>query len=623
MRSGGRFVSSPSLAGAIVGLGAFLVYLRTLAPTVTFIDSGELATAACRLGIAHPTGYPLFTLLGSVVSRIPFAAEEIVRLNVMAALLCAAGIFVFFLLVHRLLESGGGDHPVAPRLLLLGASAGGSILLAFSETYWSQALSIEVYSLHLFLLACVVFAFVRSAFPGEEFADARAGVWWYLFAFLLGLSFSNHMTTILLAPGMIYLYFATQGIGRAAWIRVARMVPFFVLGLTVYLYLPIRAAQSPVANWGYTATLERFFWHVSGKQYRVWIFSSTEAAGRQLRYFIDSLPREFAYAGVVLAIPGVVRLWRVHRKLLFASVFWFLTCVLYSINYDIHDIDSYFLLAYFSVALWAAFGLLGAGLWLVRAFSLRIWTAVGAILLCSLPPLLVHYRGVDQSRDTTVEHYTKAMFSSLAPRALVLSYQWDYWVSASYYYQYVRGYRPDVVVIDKELLRRSWYLKEIGSRYPWLVQRSRPEMDAFENELVKFEHELPYNPAVIQARYEGMIGSMIRNSITERPVYVTREIGLEFTRGYQRVPEGLAFRLWADTLFHPSFALDVELPAGEGGGKMHEMVRKLCAEAFVARADYYYSVGKDPEEAEKAMKTAASLDPSNTALQQRQALRSR
>ncbi len=618
MRSGGRFISSPAFAGAIVGIGAFLVYLRTLAPSVTFIDSGELATAACRLGIAHPTGYPLFTLLGSVVSRIPFAAEEILRLNIMAALLCAAGIFVFFLLVHHLLESGDGDQPVAPRLLLLGAAAGGSILLAFSETYWSQALAVEVYSLHLFLLGCVVYAFVRSAFPGEERRDGPADAWWYLFAFLLGLAFSNHMTTVLLAPGMLYLYYATQGGGRGAWTRIGRMVPFFVLGLTVYLYLPVRAAQSPVANWGYTATLERFLWHVSGKQYRVWIFSSTEAAGRQLRYFIGSFPREFAYAGVVLAIPGIVRLWRVQRRLLIASVFWFLTCVLYSINYDIHDIDSYFLLAYFSVALWATFGLLGTGLWLTRTFSLRNSIAVGAILLCSLPPLFVHYRGLDQSRDTTVDSYTKAMFSSLAPRALVFSYQWDYWVSASYYYQYVKGYRPDVAVIDKELLRRSWYLREIGSRHPWLAERSRPEIDAFEIELTKFEHELPYNAAVIQSRYERMIASMIRGCISERPVYVTREIEPEFTRGYQRVPEGLAFRLWEDTLFHPSLPLEMALPVGENGGKMDEMVRKLSVEAFVARADYYYRVGKDPEEAEKAMKTAASLDPSNTALQQRQ-----
>ena len=94
-----RFVNlllSPLWVGIGVGLVSFVVYLRTLAPTVGFIDSGELAAVACTLGIAHPTGYPLFTLLGWMFSRLPTAAEEIVRLNMMAALFCAAGIVFFF-----------------------------------------------------------------------------------------------------------------------------------------------------------------------------------------------------------------------------------------------------------------------------------------------------------------------------------------------------------------------------------------------------------------------------------------------------------------------------------------------------------------------------------------------
>jgi hypothetical protein len=185
----------------------------------------------------------------------------------------------------------------------------------------------------------------------------------------------------------------------------------------------------------------------------------------------------------------------------------------------------------------------------------------------------------------------------------------------------VKGFRSDVVVIDKELLRRSWYLRELGTRHPWLVERSRAEIDAFENEVRKFEHDLPYNPAVIQERYEGMIAGIIRSSIGERPVYVTREIEPEFTRGFQRVPEGLAFRLWPDTLFHPTAALDVEPRAVEGKGKMHEMVRKLYTDALLARAEYYFRAGKDPVEVENAMKNALSFDPSNAVVQRWQALR--
>ena len=95
-----RLGSSPQWSAFGVSLFTFLVYLKTLAPTVSFIDSGELAAVACTLGVAHPTGYPLFTLLGWVFSELPILGEEIVRLNVMAAFFCAAGVLVFFHVVH-------------------------------------------------------------------------------------------------------------------------------------------------------------------------------------------------------------------------------------------------------------------------------------------------------------------------------------------------------------------------------------------------------------------------------------------------------------------------------------------------------------------------------------------
>jgi hypothetical protein len=144
------------------------------------------------------------------------------------------------------------------------------------------------------------------------------------------------------------------------------------------------------------------------------------------------------------------------------------------------------------------------------------------------------------------------MFASLRPDAVVISYQWDYWVSASYYEQIVGGFRPDVTVIDKELLRRSWYLKELERRRPWIIASSKAEVSAFLHQVDLFEHGLPYDPAQIQARYEGMIESFIRRSMSTHPVYVTGEIEPAFTRGLTRVPEGLAFRLSPDRGERPS-----------------------------------------------------------------------
>ena len=592
MKNFASLFSSPRWVGLLVALFAFLVYLKTLAPSVAFIDSGELATVACTLGIAHPTGYPLFTLLGWVFSKLPIAGEEIVRLNIMAAVFCATGLFIFYQLMHLLLT-------LSPKRIVqssaLVASAGATLLLAFSETYWSQATSVEVYSLHVLLLSLVLFCFVNANFYYKKEGDAKRQLsetsWWMLFAFTLGLAFTNHMTTILLAPGLLFLYFAMQGGGEESWQRILRMGVPFGIGLSVYLYLPIRAAKGTLLNWGNPVTFERFMWHLSGKQFRVWLFSSTEAAGRQLNYFISSLPHEFAYVGVVIALVGVIALFGMNRKVAIGVLLLFLSCVFYSINYDIHDIDSYFLLAYVCIATLSGFGLLQICSWVEDGGSLRFSLVSTLMIAASLAPIGVHYVKNDESSNYLVEDYTKNMFASVKPNALVISYQWDFWVSAAYYYQIVKGYHTDIAVVDKELLRRSWYLLQLERRYPWLIKGSRREVDAFNAELYKFEHDVPYDPAIIQSRYVEMISSFVSKNVATRPVYVTQEIEPEFTTGFQRVPEGLAFRLATDTSFHETDSVKYMIRPFPRKGRLEDMTKNLYLSSLNARAGYYYSHG--------------------------------
>ncbi|MFN0158490.1 MAG: protein O-mannosyl-transferase family [Bacteroidota bacterium] len=609
-----RILSSPSGVAAVVSLFALGVYLKTLAPSVNFIDSGELAAVASTLGIAHPTGYPLFTLLGWVFSKLPIASEEIVRLNMMSAFFCAAGTFLFFHLTHDVLRML--KNPVSrqrrdddSKATLLVASACAVLILAFSETYWSTALSVEVYSLHVFFLSLVTLSFLRANSPeldstNEGVAGERRG-WWLLFALSLGFSFANHMTTVLLAPGFLFFYFVKQGFNAQSWKRIGFLAVPFLAGLSVYLYLPIRAAQSPLFNWGNPTTLERFLWHLTGKQYRVWIFSSTEATSRQFNYFLESIPGEFAYVGLLLGALGIVSLFRSNRHLAWTFLLLFVGCVVYSINYDIHDIDSYFLLAYLVVALCAGAGIL----MLLQRFGRNANAAFVALGIC-LFPLFFNYNHVDESKNYLVEDYTMNMFKSLPSNAVILSYQWDYWVSASYYYQYVKGMRTDIAVVDKELLRRSWYLDELRVRHPWLIENSKNEVAAFSEELFKFEHDIPYNPSVIQDRFVQLIRSMIDRTLAERPVYVTHEVEPEFTQGFQKVPDGLAFRIFKDNAFHATDFPVYQYKPFTRSGRLEVMFPRFYGASLSARGAYYYRAG-DVEEAARAFESAIQYDPSS------------
>jgi hypothetical protein len=595
----------PGAAALLTGAGVFAVYAFTVAPGLGFIDSGELSTVACRLGIAHPTGYPLFTLLGWVFSHLPVPPREVGRLNVMAALFCSAAAGIFVLVFRRaVLISGRGMESGAA--CATASAAGGALVLAFSVTYWSQAVAVEVYPLHLLLVSILLLLFLRAAFPlPGEVAEGRD---WYLFAYAVGLAFTNHMTTVFLAPGLLYMYFARQGGSRSSWNLLAGMAVPFLAGLSLYAYIPLRASRTPVLNWGYAVTPERLFWHLSGKQYQVWMFSSMDVVGKQLSYFLGTLTGEFSYAGLLLSAAGAFALWRGNRRLAAGVALLFLFCVFYAANYDIHDIDSYFLLAYICMGLTAAVGLSAlAGLAAERVP--RANRAIPLVILgVSLIPLVVNFRDADESSDHLVEDYTANMFSSLRPDAVIISYQWDYWVSASYYDQMVAGVRPDVTVIDKELLRRSWYIRELESRRPWLIAASRAEVNAFLAQVDLFEHGLPYDPARIQATYVAMIGSFIRRSLPAHPVYVTEEIEPEFTRGLFRVPEGLAFRLTAGSGEVPSTLPEFFYRPLSRRGRLEDMIRKLYADACISRGEYFLLLLHDSGEASKCLEKAVLFD---------------
>ncbi|MGA9405835.1 MAG: DUF2723 domain-containing protein [Bacteroidota bacterium] len=567
-------------------LAVFIIYLQTIATTVGFIDSGELATVPYILGIAHPTGYPLWTLVTHIFSLLPIAKEEIVRLNIFSALVTSSAAAIFFYAMLLLLRSGEKQQEPYQSIIPALFSA---LALAFSQTFWDQSTSIEVYAFHLFLLSSTLLFFLRAIFSfiEERVIDRHK---WLLFGFTLGLSFTNHLTTILLAPGFLFLYFSVFRLSKEGIREIVILAAPFILGLSVYVYFPLRAVQQPILNWGYPATLERIFWHVSGKQFQVWMFSSSAAAAKQWNHFLNAAPVEFYYAPLLFSLLGAWRLLTRDRRI-FIFIFLLLAgCIAYTVNYDIKDIDSYFLLAYVSLAMFAGFGALE-----VIMMVKKNWGGITiSVILCAvvIAELSANWSEADESKDFLVQDYTATLLANLKPNAVILSYQWDYFVSASYYFQYVKHIRTDVTVIDKELLRRSWYYLQMKKNHPAVYEKSKKEIDGFLEELYKFEHDLPYDPAVIEARYNRMIDSFIDYSIDSVAVYVTGEIEPHLGSHYLRVPEGLAFRLYKDSTYHSlDFPIIFYRPYDKND-LYSRQIHTMYTSMLVQRALYEESFGK-------------------------------
>jgi hypothetical protein len=600
----------------ITALFVFIIYLFTLAPSVVEIDSGELATVQITLGIAHPTGYPLFTMAGHIFSLLPLPFSKIYQMNMLAAIWCALAVWMFVITAKLILDhinisiiksaplktsakkkkktepAKVSKEAISENIKILVAVAGG-LFLAFNRTFWMQSTSVEVYSMQLFLISLAIYFLLKSYFYNPQENGKFYKSPWMLFAISLALCFSNHMTTILILPGAAYLYFKKCKLSRQSWIQIGWMLLLFIpLLLAFYSYLPIRASQNPLMDWGNPTNLERIIRHVSGKQYQVWLFSSTASAEKQFAYFISELPNEFTL-GLIIIFIGLFSAYKYSKTLFTFFIITFLTTVLYSINYNIHDIDSYFLLAYISLSYFALFG----SLKVLQNFRIANHTLAPSLsLICLI--LLVHfyftYADVNQRDDYAFKDYTKALINSTDKNSIILSYQWDYFVSAAYYFQFVEGYRKDVKIVDKELLRRSWYYHQLKTDHPGLLDGMQTETNNFLTAVAPFERDENYNSAVIENAYQAFMTKLVSLNINKSSFYIGPEIfenemqhgGFHLPAGYTIVPDIFLFRVTNNNNYIPAADPDFQFRLPEHRDNYIKLMENLLGSMLARRALY-------------------------------------
>lgn len=611
----------------VVFILTFILYLLTSGPTFGFIDEGELAAVAATGGVAHPTGYPTLTMLGGLVTLLPF--RDISELIVLAALLTALGAGVAVVAFERLLryvgeeeegnegkgEKGTGFLGIDRRSAIAGV---GGLAIGLCGIWWRQGTGFEVYALHAFFLPLLLFLFVRWIVFEESRGDDRSGVPFTkegtIFAVVLGLSFTNHMTTILLAPAFLSLFFSRFGIGLPALRRLPGLIPGFLVGLLPYLWLPLRAAADPRFNWSNPESLWALERHLSGAQYGVWIFTNPQSFALQSGFIFPTLAEEFLWVGLLIALVGIWHLfsrplWTAPTAIVFtasavalllgydgdsvsgvvvpvvlfgvvlaalpfvtyaakgggrkrldpdharrpmqvgaALLLLVLTTFLYAGGYDILDIESYYLAAVLGIG-----GLIVFGVdCLMHLFDRRVVLGGMGIILAGM--LVANWQGSDRSDLWLVEDAAHNMLTTVPPNTVIVSGLWDFWLSGSWYLQAVEGVRPDVAVIDHNLLKYSWCIDQLEVAHPELMERVAGEVAAFREQGYLFERDLPYDALTIDRRYVAMIDAMIATSLKAgRPVMLTFDLNERTANGYRygaawappdrRVPWGLGYMI--------------------------------------------------------------------------------
>ena len=468
-----------TLLALALAAAVFSVYLWTLCPTLYWGDCGELATVAVTLGVPHPTGYPLYCLLGKAWTLLLPVGSLVWRLNVLSAVLGSLAVACLY---------GCARATGLPRPLAL--TAGG--LLAFSSTFWQQCLITETYTLAGFFTCLLLFLATRWRARGCRPADLR------LLAVAYGFTLTSHQTNTLFLPGFIaFVLWSAPALRRWKGPEVrkewAKTLGMGALPLLTYLYLPLRARTHPAYNWGDTETPFAFYYHVTGRIFSAGMFHDPPSWIKQhFLSWVENMPLQFPWPLVALCVLGLGLLWRgrAERPLALLLTWIVFADVVFAINYSIYNAYIYFIPCYVAMSLCAARCLLG--LWQVLEPRVEpakrpAYAAFGALCTLALVPIQAAAHGAVSLRGNwTCYDYARNLLASVPPHGLLIESGDDTAAFGVIYLQLVEGRRPDVTLIRRGMLSviydpryqafaNAWYLHDLKRRYPPMTRLYPPQ----------------------------------------------------------------------------------------------------------------------------------------------------
>jgi len=512
----------PSYAAAgVASLVVFVLYLVTLSPSTAMWDASEYIASAYILGIPHPPGNPFFVLLGHVFGHLPIAPTVAQRINVLAAICSAVSAGMWFLITERVLV---GWLPRRWQRIAGGALA--ALIGATAFTVWNQSVVNEkVYTVSLLFFAVVSWLTVLWSDDPDARNSDRILV---LIAYLLGLGYTNHPAGLLVAPAVGLAVLARRWETLLRWRLILACLGAIVLGLTPFIYQPIRAAHFPAINEGEPTactngfaisctidpvTKTRLMANINREQYGKPSLSERQAplsaqVGMWWLYFKWQWIRDahgehvglqnfLAVVFLGLGLIGGYVHWRRDRR-----SFWFFgplmftvtLALIYYMNFkygysqapdlgdavprEVRDRDYFYLWSFSTWSVWAALGLL------------FVWESLAALL------------GADQvkvGRDTVEEPRRRSWLLASPVLALALIPLFTNWTQASraghtdtrdfahdllqsvepygvivtvgdndtfplWYAQEVEGIRKDVIVANTSLLNTDWYPRQLVRR---------------------------------------------------------------------------------------------------------------------------------------------------------------
>ncbi len=420
----------PLCLAAILSTLTGFIYGQGLAPSVAtiFDDSLEFPLVVHRLAIAHPTGYPLYTLLGKLFSLFN-PTQVAYQLNLMSAVFGALSVGLVYLCCLQIQTSLAASRSTVPADAAHHAGAMlAATIFGLGPIFYSQATIAEVYTLHAFFIALLLLLTLHRR--------------WLWLAFVIGLSLTHHRTIILLWAALSIFALSNpfcqkqispqpDQIDNLTGLYLSKMIGLSILPLSLYLYIPLRGHVGSLDG-TYENTWMGFWDHVLARSYNTFLFDNPLDQSRSLQFYGDLFQTESGWWGLGFALTGLVCLcvFRAWQYVGLTGVA-FLSYLIFNLLYTISDIAVFFIPLFLISSLWMGVAIGQGFSWLLRGSSALIAVAMslGLYLLIinhneqsRAEDWQVHYYGLDmltQAATNSREPQTKAAHDDASPAAIV------------------------------------------------------------------------------------------------------------------------------------------------------------------------------------------------------------
>lgn len=439
------------------------IYLYTMWPSVAGGDAGELTAVAKTLGIVHPPGYPLYTMIAHTFSLLPFGTVGW-RVNLFSVI-CSVGAQAFlFLTLRRLLQKSW----------LVFSLVG---LFAFSTLTWRYAILAEVFSLNNFFVSILIYGAVCAL------QERRPRIV-YLLAFLFGLGLTNHHTLVFIG-GPLGLFLIWQFRETLLRLRpLLLMTALFLIGLIPYMYLFWASARAPLISWGDISTWQGFLTHLLRKEYGTFQLATAGSNRFQLLYglwfYLLNLGEITGYVGLVMAALGAHFLWRSPQRGASAlGRFWLVLPILYLLIFhylaNLPFVDGAALYRDIVSRFWLMPNLLmmiplgfGALALLQRATPSQQKFIKVILVAAPFAAIAIHFRTENHRNNLTFTEFGKYLLVNL-PKNAVFFTLGDINTNSVRYLQSCEDYRTDIKVLDRSLMSYPWLKRLATKNYPDLI----------------------------------------------------------------------------------------------------------------------------------------------------------